>query len=371
MKNLLLVGGGHAQLFVLQALARKPRADINITLISPSRWQHYSGMLPGWMAGRYRIDECRIDLRALAQGAGATLIEGAIIGMDADTRCVSLSDGRQIHYDLLSVDTGSETDTSELAELGERLLPIKPLQRFAKSWADILKQARTQADYRLVVMGGGAGGVELALAAAHALLPINRGAQTCLVAGEAGPLPDFGETARRHIANALQRAGVQVIAQRGVGAGAASGVMLKDGSLLAADHVIAATGARAPAWLQQSRLQLDPAGFITVTAQHRSLSHPEVFAAGDVCARIDLRLARSGVQAVRAGPVVAHNVLATLNGEPRPAALRAYIPRRHSLYLLSTGDGRAVASWGALSTEGRWVWHLKDWIDRRFIQRFS
>lgn len=92
-----------------------------------------------------------------------------------------------------------------------------------------------------------------------------------------------------------------------------------------------------------------------------------MFAAGDICERMDITLARSGVHAVRTGPMLAMNVLAALKG----GTMQAYQPGPRSLYLLACGKRRAVASWGSWSAQGRWVWQLKDWIDRRFIRKFS
>ena len=104
-----------------------------------------------------------------------------------------------------------------------------------------------------------------------------------------------------------------------------------------------------------------------VDATHRSLSHPNIFAAGDVCTRSDASLDRSGVHAVHVGPVLANNLFASLSG----GSLKEYWPKRRSLYLLALGDGRAVMSWGNVSAEGAWVWRWKDRIDRRFIKRYS
>ncbi len=360
MKTLILAGGGHAHLFVLEALRHHPRPDLAITLVSPTRWQYYSGMIPGWLAGAYRLDECRLDLRALTEAAGVAFVEDSVIGMNADKRCICLSDGRHLHYDLLSLDTGSESDIAWLAELGERLLPVKPLGRFVTSWPTLRAAAAAQPGYRLVIAGGGAAGVELALAAAQA-----SAAHITLLTGNTGLLAGHHRRARRRIAAALVEAGVEILNQRG--AGTSTGLVLKDGRELAADCVIAATGARAPVWLQVSRLALDAAGHVRVDATHRSCSHPEVFAAGDVCARDDVLLARSGVHAVRAGPALAHNLFATIDGRP----LKPYSPRRWSLYLLACGNGEAVASWGPLSAAGRWVWRWKDRIERRFMRRFT
>src|SRR5512145_1493844 len=113
MKRLLLAGGGHAQLAVLTALARARPAGVDIVLLSPSPWQYYSAMLPGWIAGHYREADCRIDLRPLAAAAGGRLLTGQAVGIDAGARSARLADGRRIDYDLLSLDIGSETDTGE------------------------------------------------------------------------------------------------------------------------------------------------------------------------------------------------------------------------------------------------------------------
>src|ERR1035437_7391 len=99
MKRLVLVGGGHAHLSVLQALAREKPAGVEVVLVTPNSHQNYSGMLPGWMAGHYSQAQCQIDLRTLAQKAGVRIVLDRIAGMDADRRCVGLPDGRHVEYD--------------------------------------------------------------------------------------------------------------------------------------------------------------------------------------------------------------------------------------------------------------------------------
>ena len=109
MYCLIMAGGGHAQLSVLKALAQKPWG-IDAVLITPSPYQIYSGMLPGWIAGHYSLSDCRIDLRPLAESAGARLIFAQVIEIDAKQRRVSLSNGMYLDYDGLSLDMGSETN---------------------------------------------------------------------------------------------------------------------------------------------------------------------------------------------------------------------------------------------------------------------
>lgn len=363
MKHLLLVGGGHAQLSVLEALARARPAGVETTLVTPSRYQVYSGMLPGWIAGHYDKAQCRIDLEPLARAARVRLLIDRVVSMAADRRQVALREGPPLGYDLLSLDVGSETDLSSLALAREKVLPVKPLDGFFEAWPAIMSAARGTQGCRLVVVGGGAAGVELALAASYAFGQAGTDARVDLVACDL--LPAHAPRVRSRVRRALARARVQVHDLEATGA--PEGVLLADGTTLPADAVLAATGARASAWLQTSGLRLDAQSYVAVDEFHRSRSHPDVFAAGDVSARADVVMARSGVHAVHAGPVLAANLLATLQGGP----LRAYSPRRRSLYLLACGPRYAIASWGSLSAEGPWVWRWKDRIDRGFVARFA
>lgn len=364
-KRVVLAGGGHAHLSVLLALRKNRPGDIDVVLITPSRHQNYSGMLPGWIAGLYSQAECRIDLYPLARSAGVRMLFEQIVGLDTTRRCILLSNGSHIDYDLLSLDVGSETDTSWLGILGNKLLPVKPLDKFFTRWPQILASAKEKRNYKLLVVGAGAAGVEIALATQLAFTRAGMDGRVDLVASESGLLPGHAKAVQERVQRFVKHAGVALHCLRGVGT--EEGVLLADGQLLKADHVIATTGARAPVWLETSGLELDDQGYILVDMYHRSVSHANVFAAGDVCARMDVLLSRSGVHAVRAGPVLGKNLLAVLRDRP----LRPYRPRTRSLYLLACGQRDAVASWGRWSAEGRWVWYLKNWIDRRFIQRFS
>ena len=99
----------------------------------------------------------------------------------------------------------------------------------------------------------------------------------------------------------------------------------------------------------------------------RSVSHPDVFAAGDNASLEGPALPKSGVYAVRQGAVLAENLKLALTGKE----LRRYVPQKESLSLISCGAKYAIASRGGWSAEGRWAWYWKDWLDRRWIARFS
>jgi len=362
-QRLILAGGGHAQLSVLRALARQ-HTDREVVLITPGRYQMYSGMLPGWMAGHYTLDECRIDLLPLAEQAGARIIQSRVAGIAATENNLQLADGSRLDFDLLSLDVGSETDTARLQAAGELLLPVKPLENFVAHWPRIVQDATRKPGYRLIVVGGGAAGVELAFAARHALAIRAPRTEVILIASDQGLLPGHAAGVKRRARALLHQRGIVLYQAQSLGDG--DGVKLSTGAHLTADCILAATGARPAPWLAQTDLARDERGYVLVDAQHRSVSHPQVFAAGDVCMRTDVQLPRSGVHAVFAGPVLAHNLLAA--GD---APLLRYRPRHKSLYLLATGPRHAVASWGAVSAQGGWVWRWKNWIDRRFMRKYG
>lgn len=364
--RLVLAGGGHAHLGVLRSWIAKAPRSIETCLVTSEPHALYSGMVPGWMAGTTPIEQLQIDLVGLAARAGVRLVIGSVAAVNADARTITLQDGTRMPYDILSIATGGEVDTSSLAELGGRLLPVRPMHEFVARWRAVQVAAQATQSFRLLVVGGGAAGVELALAAQRALAP-SGAAAIVLLSDEAQLLPGHALRAGTLARERLDLAGVEVVT--GYGVGTPEGVLLGDGSTIPANCVIAATGPRPPRWLRSSGLKLDEGGFIAVGADLRSVSHPNVFSAGDIAGRVDNRLShqlsRSGVHAVRAGPVLAENLRRI--AERGDVRLRRYRPRRHSLYLISTADRSAILSWGRLVSSGGWVQRLKDRIDRRFV----
>src|SRR5262245_53459916 len=101
-----MLGGGHAQIFVLRALARERPSGVECTLLPAYPRPAYSGMLPGFLRGTYREDEITYDLEALARAAGARFVETAATSIDADARTVETPAGR-FGFDVLSVNVGS------------------------------------------------------------------------------------------------------------------------------------------------------------------------------------------------------------------------------------------------------------------------
>lgn len=361
MRSLLLLGGGHAHVHVLKALAQEPMPGAQVTLVSPYPRQIYSGMVPGLVAGHYNVDDCVIPLTPLAAQAKVRFIQGAVSGLDAKARTVSLSDGQELHYDALSVDTGPVMDRGAIPGAEVHALFVRPIEEFIVAWDELFALTQQQI-LSVVVIGGGAAGVELAMSLQYRL---GERARVSLVTGGPAPLPSHPPAVQARALRALKRVGVTVLEDSCTEI-AAHHVQLGRGMRLECDAAVLALGASAPAWLQNSGLALNPQGFIATRSTLQSTSHPEVFAAGDVASNADRPAPKSGVYAVRAGPPLAVNLRRFIAA----GTLLPYRPQRRSLNLLACGGRAAIASWGPWSAEGAWVWWWKNRIDREFVARY-
>lgn len=365
MKRLLLVGGGHAHLFVLEAFARAPLAGVELVLVSPQRLAPYSGMMPGVIAGHYDYEQGCVDLLPLARAAGCRWLETRVVAFDPAAGGVRCADGTRLDYDLLSLDTGITPGACGVPGVAEHAIGVKPIDRYVERWRRLCGEPR---GLRICVVGGGAAGAEVIAAMHHRRAAAGHHDDRFTLVHERVRLLDtLPPRAGALYAWLLARRGVTVHLGREVVRLDAERVHLADGSAIDADFTVWATGAAAPAWAQASGFATDERGFLRVDACLRSCSHANVFAAGDVASIEGQSRPRSGVYAVRAGPPLAHNLRAALTGD----ALEVWTPQRRALALLSTGGRHAVGVWGPLVWHGDWVWRWKDRIDRRFVARFD
>jgi selenide,water dikinase len=370
MSRLVLLGGGHSHVEVLRQLAQKTMKDTAVQLVSDQRYALYSGMLPGWVAGHYAFEACCIDLPALCRAAGARFVESRADHIDAARQRVRCTNGIEIAYDVLSINVGAVPDTASIAGAALHGIAVKPLTAFITAWNKMQGHARRASQpLTIAVVGGGAGGIELALAMRQKLSLIRNNVDRDALhvfTDKPNILSDHGVRVQRKLERILETHGVQLHRESPVSALTARKLQYGRDGMLAIDYAVIATAVRGMGWLASSGLQIDRDGFVVTNAALQSLSHPVVFAAGDTATLQGCRVPKSGVYAVRQGPVLAENLRRMLEGR----ALLAYRPQRNALALISTGKRYAVASWNGLAAEGSWVWRWKDVIDRRFIAKY-
>jgi selenide,water dikinase len=372
MKRLLLAGGGHAHLFVLEAAAKGAYPDTALTVISPDHRQVYSAMVPGFLGGRYSYEEISFDLAALTAAVGGKFIRGRLRRFDAPNRVAVLDDGSALSYDVASVAIGSESRGAGVPGVAAHARLSKPIEQVVRIAAALeeLARARGPEPLKIVVAGGGAGGIELALAARARLDQLGAG-QAIITLHDTGPevLSGSAPPAVAAVERVLQEREITVRTGSRIEEVGHDYVRLSGGRVVPADLTIWATGPAAPALLAESGLQTDAAGFLMVDDQLAAIGSHSLFAGGDAATlRSAPRTPKSGVYAVRQGPVLAHNLAVALQST---GTLRRYQPQPHALALLNAGDGRAILSYGTTVLTSRWAMSLKDWIDRRFMHRFQ
>lgn len=378
-QSLVLLGGGHSHAIALHWWVRHGRPRGCITLISDAVDAPYSGMVPGYVAGCYDRRACFIDLQRLCDRAGVQFRVDRAVGLDLRAQRVHLAQGDAVAFDWLSLNTGSTpaVPPGVLPLLGRSVLPAKPIPMLLAGWDALL--AAVAADrlsaLRLVVVGGGAGGLELALAAQWRLAPrLGDRLAVAVVQRDRVLLPQFDRRVGDRLQQVLKERQIQLY----LGESAVKATVIDSdhqttrlycasGLEIDCDRVIWATQATAPAWLATSGLATDAQGFVMVNDYLQSTSHPQIFVAGDVATMVNHPRPKSGVFAVRQGQPLARNLKAVMADQ----VLHSFYPQRRSLSLINLADGRAIATRGPYVFAGQWAWQWKDYIDRQFMRQFQ
>jgi len=352
--EVVLIGGGHSHALVLRKWGMDPLPGARLTLINPGASAPYTGMLPGFVAGHYTRDALQIDLMRLCRFAGARIILDRATSIDLAARRIGLAGGRSLRFDVASVNVGIRSGPSDVPGFDDFAISAKPLERFADAWDAVAR------DLPIAVLGGGVGGCELAMAMAHA-----RGTGNGITVVERdralATLPQ-----RPAILTRMTSLGITLIEKAEATQVTRDAVILSDGRRIASGFTVGAAQALQANWLADTGLDLHDDGSLRVTPTLQT-SDPAIFAAGDCAHMAHAPRPRAGVFAVRQAPVLHKNLRAAVSG----AAMRSFTPQRRYLKLISLGGRSAVAAKWGRTVQGAWVWHWKDRIDRRFMDRLN
>jgi pyridine nucleotide-disulfide oxidoreductase family protein len=406
VKHLVLIGGGHSHAIVLKMFGIQPLPSVRLTLISDVLHAPYSGMLPGHVAGFYGYDECHIDLRSLAEFAGCQILIDRAIAIDINKNLVICQTRPPVNFDLLSVDIGSTPATLSVPGAAEYGIAAKPVPEFLASWNQLISERlnHPHKPLRIAIVGGGAGGVELALNMQSRLGKEegrrkreegrekkeegrrkreenleNLSSEIHLFHSAAELMEGHNQRVRRRLQEILISRGIQLHLKEKVCAVKKMEsetnpqfptnyqISCKSGLELECDRIFWVTQASAANWIRESGLAADSNGFMQVNDCLQSVSHPNVFAAGDIAAMVNYPRPKAGVFAVRQGKPLFENLQQFLLEKP----LKPFAPQEQYLGLIGTGNKRAIASRGSFMWESALLWYWKDWIDRQFMQKFS
>lgn len=346
-----------------------PIPEAALTLISSEALTPYSGMIPGLIAGHYAFKDCHIDLMKLCQWAGIRFVCSEVHAINPCDKQVYCDQHPPLRYDFLSINVGSQPALHQIQGAAAHGHPVKPIKRFFQDWRHWFESIhRLSYSPRIVVIGGGAAGIEILLAMHYAMhRTISMQSNFTLVCADQQVLNSHNKQVQDFFDHHLQSLGIAIIHGKRVVSINERQIMLNDLTLLNYDFAVWCIHAAAPPWLRESGIQCDEKGFVRVDQYLRSISHPDIFATGDAASFVPVPLPKAGVYAVRQGPVLVRNIAALLENQP----LSPYRPQRHYLSIITAGDRYAVASRGSFFAKGKWVWYWKNMIDRSFMARFN
>lgn len=368
--DVVLIGGGHSHVQVVKTLTMKRALPlVRFTMISDESVAYYSGMVPGCLAGLYRLDEIGMELRPLARWAGIRFIRARVSGIDPTLRQILFDDGRSpLNFDVLSINVGSVSRGMDITGVKSFATPTRPLSHLLKQVIRFESTYHPGKDpLRVVIAGGGAAGVELAFAMHARWTERFSPMEVTLVDSQDTILEGHHARVQKLTRTYLDHKNITYIANSRVVGVEEKKVLLIGGGILPFDLLLWATGGAPPPLNQHTGLDTDKDGFIKVKPTLQTLQYDHIFAAGDCINFEAFPLPKAGVYAVREGPLLAKNIEAFIN----KTRLIPYKPQSAILALLMTGTPNAIASWRSLALHGPRIWRLKDWIDRKWMKKFD
>lgn len=369
-KRLLLLGAGHAHLETIAASRLFTSRGFELVVVAPGEFW-YSGGAAAVLSGARRLEDNVIDVATLTERGGGRFLPGWVETIDPIERSVLVRGGTSIGYDVLSINLGSEVPTWTIPGLATWSLPVKPMSNLLliRDCLRAASNAQLQRPLRLVVLGGGATACEIA---GNLLGLVNReSARAQITVVTSGPrlLESWPRRAGRIAANSLQQRGGSICLGARVTSVEDGGLSVEGGQRIPFDRLIAAIGLVPNRVIRSAGLPLDHRGALVVDEHLRSVAAPQVFGGGDCVSVQGWEVPAVGVHGVRQAPILRHNLLAALEGSSE-RGLASFRPQTNFLQILNLGDGTGLASWGSYTCHSPLALFWKDWIDRRFLERY-
>ncbi len=361
-KQIVLIGAGNAHLVFLRKWRMKPVPGVSVLLINESATMPYSAMVPGYLAHEYRREEIEVDLPRFCQSAGVRFLPSQVSLLNVHQRSLRIA-GRpyELSYDLLSLNLGADAVDAEFPSH----FSLRPMARFLDR-ISALDELMTTGKHpkNLIVLGAGPSGCELAVALSRRYAAQKPGIHVFEKRSEL--LPQFSAGAGRWFLDRFSERGIYF--HSGTEPIVSATHVTWDDKKIEADAVMLAVTPRAPRLLKNCGLSLNDKGYVIVGASLQSVSHEDVFAAGD-CSHFSPRptIAKNGVYSVRMGEALFANLASRLQGY----TLKPFRPQWRYLALFNGGSGQGLLARHRLSLAGRWTRRLKDRIDRGWMRSFE
>jgi NADH dehydrogenase FAD-containing subunit len=364
-KKLVLVGGGHAHLKTLLHLQDFIQKGSDVTLISPFPYHYYSAMGPGMLSGMYKPEETRFNVQKMAEDRGATFIKDRVEKVNAKDRTLLLQNGRSVSYDIVSFNTGSGVAFNGFDKTEENIFTVKPIINLLRAREYILA-SRSGMRIRVLVVGGGPAGVEIAVNVWKLIRDEQLSADICIMT-QSPLFNNYPQRAQELVRRSLERKNIEIMEHAELKSLERGNAVIDDGIVRQYDVAFLATGIRPSPIFSQSGLPVGKDGGLSVNRNLRSEAYPEIFGAGDCIYFKDRPLPKVGVYAIRESDILYHNLLASMRG----AMFRPFKPQRSYMLIFNMGDGSGILVKNGFVWHGRTAFALKNYIDRKMMKKYQ
>ncbi|MBD3194043.1 MAG: pyridine nucleotide-disulfide oxidoreductase [Candidatus Lokiarchaeota archaeon] len=365
MKDLIFIGGGHAQLESLKNTEKYRSLGLDVKLISPNAFTYYSGMGPGLLGGLYEPEETRFNVKKLVESGEGTFIQDKVVKIDPVNQKLYLESKKEVKYDLISIDVGSVIFSENLHIEGDKFIPVKPIENLIKIKSSIISGNLKDLS-NIIIVGGGPAGIEIATNLNQLKKTINKKINIKIIS-DTKILESYPSKVREIALQSLNKKGIQVYESKKVEKILDNKIYLDDGTSEECDLGILATGVKPVNILDDSGIPQDQDGSMIVNSHLQSIKYENIFGGGDCINMKDNNLDKVGVYAVRENPILYKNLLNFVKGKP----LIQYTPQENYLLILNMGNKKGLAWKGNTVLKGKMMFYLKNFIDKRFMRKFQ
>jgi len=278
---------------------------------------------------------------------------------------LTLKSGAQIDYDILSCNTGSFVPTDEDAVAADSVFTVKPIQNLIRV-RELVAAGLGNARPRFLIVGGGAAALELS-GNLWRLVQQTKTSAAITICGGHHFLSSMPHKARRYARKSLTARKIEIIEGANVSRLTDNRAVMEDGREFPFDLALLAWGIRPSPLFSDSVLPTGNDGGLLVNDYLQSVAYPEIFGGGDCISFEKHPLDKVGVYAVRQNPILHHNLMAALEDR----SLMVFQPQDTYLLIYNLGDNTGIFCRGNWTGKGRWVFYLKDYIDRKFMRKFQ
>jgi NADH dehydrogenase FAD-containing subunit len=365
-KHLLLIGGGHAHMVTLANLRAFIEKGHKVTVVGPSPYHYYSGMGPGMLGRTYAPEDIRFFTQHVVEKQGGTFILGKAVRVKPRKKELILESGKSVTYDVLSFNVGSYVPRTLVMGTAGNVFTVKPIEKLIDAQARILGLA-SRKKITIGIVGGGPSAAEIAGNVWR--LTKNHGKNRSRIRIFTGRdfMSRFPVDVKKRISRSLKKRGIEILASGFVDKIKTSEIILESGESYNTDVIFLAVGVKPSPLFKESDLPVGPDGGLLVNQYLQCTEYPELFGGGDCIYFKNRPLDKVGVYAVRQNPVLYQNLMASMESRP----LQSFDPGPDYLLIFNMGDGTGVLHKGWMSFDGRLAFKIKDYIDRKFMNKFQ